>query len=255
MIVFYALRMIVWFGYFFGYMIVHYPTLRRGEKALQVGDTDTVRQIVLANIPKWCNTLMKIGGVTMQVTGLENIPAHTNCVFVANHRGMFDIPVMLTALGAPHGILAKKESEKIPLVNRWMKLLGCVFVDRSDVRASMRALNDAAETVKSGRSFSVFPEGTRYKGEEGGIGEFKGGAFRIATKNKVPVVPVAIAGSRDRFEKYKCIVLPGVIRVQVLPPIDTAALSREQQKTLPETVQQQIHQALQAMLAAEKEMV
>ena len=243
MIVFYALRMIVWFGYFFGYMILHYPTLRRGEKALQAGDAETVRAIVLENIPRWCNTLMKIGGVRIELTGRENIPAAGSCVYVANHRGLFDIPVMLTALDAPYGILAKKESEKIPLVNRWMKLLGCVFVDRKDARAGMRALNTATEMVKSGCRFSVFPEGTRYKGEEGGIGEFKGGAFRIATKNGVPVVPVAIVGTRDRFEKHKCIVTPGVVRVQVLPPIATNALSREEQKALPETVQRQIHSA------------
>ena len=78
--------------------------------------------------------------------------------------------------------VAKEELEKIPLLNRWMKLLGCVFVQRDDLRASVRALNDATAIVESGRSFVIFPEGTRYKGEEGGVGEFKNGAFRIAVK-------------------------------------------------------------------------
>ena len=77
-----------------------------------------------------------------------------------------------------------------------MKLLGCVFVQRDDLRASVRALNDATAIVESGKSFVIFPEGTRYKGEEGGAGEFKAGAFRIAVKTGAPVVPVAITGAR-----------------------------------------------------------
>ena len=83
-----------------------------------------------------------------------------------------------------------------------MKLLGCVFVQRDDVRASVRALNDATAIVESGRSFIIFPEGTRYKGEEGGAGEFKAGAFRIAVKTGAPVVPVAISGARGLFEAH-----------------------------------------------------
>ena len=241
----YALRMIIWFGYFFGYMIVHYPVLRRGENSLAAGDEDTVRDIVETHIPHWCGVLLKIGGVKLAVEGAENIPTDRNCVFVANHRSLFDIPVMLCALGAPHGILAKQETEKIFLVNRWMKLLGCVFVQRDDVRASMKALNAATETVKNGNSFSVFPEGTRSKGEEGKVAEFKGGAFRIATKNGVPLVPVAIGGSRAVFEANHYIIRNGVITVKILPPIETSALSREAQKDLPEITRAAIEAALQ----------
>ena len=68
--------------------------------------------------------------------GLENIPKDRPCVFVGNHRSYYDIPLLLASLDKPHGILAKEELEKIPLLNRWMKLLGCVFVQRDDVRAS-----------------------------------------------------------------------------------------------------------------------
>ena len=71
-----------------------------------------------------------------------------------------------------------------------------MFVQRDDLRASVRALNDATAIVESGKSFVIFPEGTRYKGEEGGAGEFKAGAFRIAVKTGAPVVPVAITGAR-----------------------------------------------------------
>ena len=161
-------------------------------------------------------------------------------MFVANHRSYYDIPLLLAGLEKPHGILAKEELEKIPLLNRWMKLLGCVFVQRDDVRASVRALNDATAIVESGRSFVIFPEGTRYKGEEGGAGEFKAGAFRIAIKTGVPVVPVAISGARGLFEGHGLRATPGDIRVRILPAIQTAGMSKAEQKQLPDAVRQTI---------------
>lgn len=177
-------RTIALFVYLFGYMIVHYSVLCKAERALAAGDTETVRQLVKKHIPHWSKGILNVTGVRLSVEGLDNIPKDGPCVFVANHRSYYDIPLLLAGLDEPYGILAKEELGKIPLLNRWMKLLGCVFVQRDDVRASVRALNDATAIVESGRSFIIFPEGTRYKGEEGGAGEFKAGAFRIAVKTR-----------------------------------------------------------------------
>ena len=234
------LRTIALFVYLFGYMIVHYGVLRRGERALAAGDTDTVERIVAENIPRWSRGVLNVTGVQLVVEGLENIPKDTPCVFVGNHRSYYDIPLLLAGLDAPHGILAKEELGKIPLLNRWMKLLGCVFVKRDDVRASVKALNDATAIVQSGKSFIIFPEGTRYKGEEGGAGEFKNGAFRIAVKTGVPVVPVAISGARALFEAHGNRAVPGPVRIRVLPPIRTAGMSKAEQKQLPDAVRQTI---------------
>ena len=233
-------RTIAMFLYLFGYMIVHYGTLRRGERALAAGDTETVEQLVDRHIPRWSRGILKVTGVTLTVEGLENIPKEVPCVFVGNHRSYYDIPLLLASLDKPHGILAKEELGKIPLLNRWMKLLGCVFVQRDDLRASVRALNDATAIVESGRSFVIFPEGTRYKGEEGGAGEFKAGAFRIAIKTGVPVVPVAISGARGLFEGHGLRATPGDIRVRILPAIQTAGMSKAEQKQLPDAVRQTI---------------
>ena len=233
-------RTIAMFLYLFGYMIVHYGTLRRGERALAAGDTETVEQLVDRHIPRWSRGILKVTGVTLTVEGLENIPKEGPCVFVGNHRSYYDIPLLLASLDKPHGILAKEELGKIPLLNRWMKLLGCVFVQRDDLRASVRALNDATAIVESGRSFVIFPEGTRYKGEEGGVGEFKSGAFRIAVKTGAPVVPVALTGARALFENNGNRCHPGRVHICILPPIQTAGMSKAEQKQLPEAVRQTI---------------
>ena len=205
------LRTIALFVYLFGYMIVHYATLRRAERALAAGDLDTVERIVKANIPRWSRGILRVTGARMTVEGQKNIPAGP-CVFVGNHRSYYDIPILLT----------------------------CVFVKRDDIRASVKALNDATAIVESGRSFVIFPEGTRYKGEEGGAGEFKAGAFRIAIKTGVPVVPVAISGARGLFEGHGLRATPGDIRVRILPAIQTAGMSKAEQKQLPDAVRQTI---------------
>ena len=205
-------RTIAMFIYLFGYMIVHYGVLRRAERALAAGDTQLVEELVNKHIPHWSRGILKVTGVFLSVEGLENIPKDTACVFVGNHRSYYDIPLLLASLDKPHGILAKEELEKIPLLNRWMKLLGCVFV----------------------------PEGTRYKGEEGGAGEFKAGAFRIAVKTGAPVVPVAITGARALFENNGNLCHPGSVHIKVLPPIRTAGMSKAEQKQLPDAVRQAI---------------
>ena len=120
----------------------------------------------------------------------------------------------------------------------------CVFVQRDDVRASVRALNDATAIVEGGRSFVIFPEGTRYKGEEGGAGEFKAGAFRIAVKTSAPVVPVAVTGARALFESNGNRCRPGSVRIKIMPPIQTAGMSKAEQKQLPDAVRQSILAAL-----------
>ena len=233
-------RTIAMFLYLFGYMIVHYGVLRRGERALAAGDMATVEQIINEHIPRWSRGILKVTGVSLTVEGQENIPTNGPCVFVCNHRSYYDIPLLLAGLDKPHGILAKEELEKIPLLNRWMKLLGCVFVQRDDVRASVRALNDATAIVEGGKSFVIFPEGTRYKGEEGGAGEFKAGAFRIAVKTGAPVVPVAMTGARALFENNGNRCHPGSVRIRILQPIQTAGMSKAEQKQLPDAVRQAI---------------
>lgn len=240
------LRTIVFLAYMFGYLVLRLPMQHRGEKALAGGDWAAVDAVTHRYVPRWCGALLRIAGVRVEVTGRENIPAGRACVFVVNHRSYFDIPVLLTSLDAPHGLLAKKEINRLPLVPGWMRLLGCVFVDREDLHASMRALSDATDTVAAGRSFVIFPEGTRYKGEEGGMGEFKGGAFRIATKCGAPLVPVAVTGTRPIFEGRHNLVHPSHVAVHILPAIETAGLPRTAQKVLPD----QVHDALQTELRA-----
>lgn len=239
------MKTVIWYIYFWLYLLVKWPVMHKGLKAQKQGDWTTGDALAARWVPDWAGKLMKLAGVTVTVEGRENIPAGRACVFVANHRSYYDIPVMLTQMDAPHGLVAKKEVEKIPLVRGWMRLLHCVFLDREDPRKAMASLNEAIENVKKGYSMTIFPEGTRNKGEEGTLNEFKGGAFRIATKAKAPVVPVALTGTRDVMENNRFwLMKPAHVTVRILPAIETAGMSRDEVKELPERTAQIIQSNL-----------
>lgn len=241
------MRTIIWFCWFWLQLIGLLPVLHKGKKALQQGKNAEVDQLVEKMVPKWANGLLKLAGVTVDVKGKENIPSNQAVVFVANHRSYYDIPLMLTSLDKPHPLVAKKEIEKIPIVRGWMELLRCVFLDRENPRKGMEAMNQAMDNLKKGYSVIVFPEGTRSKGSELDLNEFKAGAFRIATKTKVPVVPVAIHASRDIMENNGGWMKPTHVTIQILSPISTMNMDKEQLRQIPQLTQQKILEQLQKM--------
>lgn len=239
------MRTFIWFVYFWGYMLLHMSALRRGLKALKSNDFATADAIARKHVPHWCNRLLKLAGTEVTVSGRENIPDGP-CVFVANHRSYYDIPLMLTQLGDPIPLISKIEVQKIPIVRRWMELLHCLFLDRDDPRQGMQVINEAAALVEKGYCVGIFPEGTRYKGAEGEVGSFLAGAFRIASKSGAPIVPVAIGNSRACFEGDGHFTMkPAKVTVTILPPMETAGLSRLQLKTLPSMAEQKIRDVLQ----------
>ncbi|MCQ2557586.1 MAG: 1-acyl-sn-glycerol-3-phosphate acyltransferase [Oscillospiraceae bacterium] len=240
------LRTIVWFAYFWGYLLFHLPVLNRGRKALKAGKWDLADAIAYKHVPEWCNTLVKLAGVEITVTGRENVP-NRPCVFVANHRSLYDIPIMLTLLKDPMPLVAKIEANKFPIVRRWMELLHCLFLDRANPRQGMEIINQASEIVNKGYHMGIFPEGTRYKGEEGGMGPFLGGAFRIASKSKAPVVPVVIFNSRACLEGDGHFTMkPQKVQVHILPAIETEGMDRAALKALPQQVEEIVRNELKA---------
>lgn len=245
------MRTFIWFVYFWGYLLFHLPTLHRGMKALKAGDYATADAIAQKHVSHWCNKLLALAGVEVTVTGKENLP-DVPCVFAANHRSYYDIPLMLTMLGTPIPLVSKIEVQKFPIVNKWMELLHCLFLDRDNPRQGMQIINDAVELIGKGYCVGIFPEGTRFKGEEGEVGAFLGGAFRIASKSGAPIVPVAIGNSRACLEGDGHFTMkPAKVTVTILPPIETAGLSRAEMKALPGIAEQTIRDALKKNVKAD----
>ncbi len=173
--------------------------------------------------------IIALAGVEIEVKGLENIPEEP-CLFIGNHRGIFDIVVTMLLIPHEVGYVGKMEFAKVPLMNYWMKMLNCVFLDRQDVRQGLKAIGEAADNVKAGTSMFIFPEGTRNHGE--GIMEFKEGSLKIAEKASSAVVPVAITNTAEILEKHFPIVKAQHVRVSFGAPVYPKQLPREEKKNL-----------------------
>lgn len=138
-------------------------------------------------------TELKISGCKITAIGVENIPQDGPALFVGNHRSYFDILVYHEIIKKPVGFVAKKELRKFPLLPLYMDDIGCLFLDRNDLKQGLQTINQGAEYMKQGHSMILFPEGHRNQSEE--LQPFKEGGYKIAEKSKSPIVPVAISGS------------------------------------------------------------
>ena len=131
------------------------------------------------------------GNVDLTLTGLENIPQEGGFMMYANHQGMFDVLAIAATCDMPLGAVLKKELYDIPFLHQISLCTKSFAMDREDVRQSLTVIQNVTEEVKNGRSYLIFPEGTRSKlGNQ--MLEFHGGSFRCATKSKCPIVPIAL---------------------------------------------------------------
>ncbi|WP_084509180.1 lysophospholipid acyltransferase family protein [Paenibacillus assamensis] len=234
------IRTIVWFIYFWVYLIGLLPHLNKAKRLQREGRTAELDAHVAKHVVKWARSLLRVAGAKVTVRGEENLPAEP-AVYVSNHQGNFDVPILLGYLGNPKSMFAKQEIGKLPLIRDWMKLFRCIFVDRNNMRQAMNSLKEATELVANGHSVVVFPEGTRSKSDQ--IGEFKNGAFRIATKTGAPIVPIRISGSYKLMEANGFWISPAEVELTILPPVQVEGLSKEEMAELPERVRSLIESA------------
>ena len=230
------LRSIVWYIVFFGTLILDIPAMIRVKMLTKKGLEEKRDKLVYKVTTTWSRILLKVAGVKVTVHGLENIPTDTNVLYIGNHQGNFDIPIYMSQIPGLKGFVSKIEVKKIPGVRTWMEYMYCVFMDRSSIRKSGEAIIEGIKILKSGHSLVIFPEGTRSKGDN--MGDFKAGSFKLATKSKVPIVPVTMNGSYKIMEnsKKKWIVKPSHVNLYIHPAIETANLTKEEQDVLPTKV-------------------
>lgn len=206
------------------------------------GEFEDERRLIAAAEKEWIEGLIAAYGLQFQVTGRENIPEGP-CVFIANHQAYFDVMALAKALEDKQmGLIAKSEFNKVPYMSSWVLRLRGLFIDREDARSSLKTINEGVEILKDGFSLVIFPEGKRSCGE--GMDEFKPGSFKLATKAKVPVVPITINGTYKFYEETGVFNPDAVATVTIHPPIETANMDRAQQAALSDQVHEIIRNAL-----------
>ena len=192
----------------------------------------------------WARLIVVASFVRITVRGLEKLDPVRTCVFCANHQSYMDPPIVIAALGRPVRFLAKKSLFSIPFLGWGMRLVGDVPVDRENARAAARSLRRAADLVRGGVSLVVFSEGGRSL--DGTLQPFLSGAFRLAIDAGVPVVPLAILGTREVLAPGSIHIRGGSAQVIVGSPIPTEGVSRKDRGALAGQVRQIIRRMLEA---------
>jgi 1-acyl-sn-glycerol-3-phosphate acyltransferase len=178
---------------------------------------------------------VRIMGIRVRVEGAENIPPGV-CIFAANHVSNMDPLAFVPAIPRRVALLAKKELFKVPILSKAMRMAKFVPVERENREAAAGSVETALKYLKGGLSFAVYPEGTRSR--DGRLLRFKKGAFLMAIRAKVPVVPVSIAGAQDLMRKGQWSVRPGEVTIRFGPPVDSSEYTVEQRGNLLQKVEE-----------------
>ena len=159
-------------------------------------------------------------------------------VVVSNHQSFADIP-LISHLPWEMKWVGKRELFRVPFAGWMMKLAGDIPLDRGDPRSGAKVLLHAASVLKQKCSVIFFPEGTR--SPDARVGRFTDGAFHLALRSQVPVLPLVVDGSHGCLPKNSWR-FKGVhnVKLLVLPPVDTAGMSREDAPMLRERVRHMI---------------
>jgi 1-acyl-sn-glycerol-3-phosphate acyltransferase len=189
-----------------------------------------------------------IAGLRVIVTGAEHMPA-SGAVYASNHNSNVDSPAMYWALRSRFPrvrVLYKAELRKLPVLVWVFDAAGFVPVERANQSQSWPAIDRAAESLRDGYSFFIFPEGTR--SPTGDLLPFKKGGFIMALKAHAPVVPVVIAGSRQAMRKGSALIWPATVTVAFLPPVPTTGRSVDDR----DVVIEEVRAAMAARLAEDR---
>ncbi len=160
-------------------------------------------------------------GLDFDVEGADHLRQAGPAVFVFNHQSLLDSMVLAHLLRRDMVPFCKLEMASKPVLGSLLRQLGTIFVDRADSNQTA-VWQHALEVLRSGRSLVIAPEGTR--STLGQIQPFKPGAFLLARKAKVPIVPIILHNVMDALPKGGLLIRPATIRITVLPPIAAANL-------------------------------
>ncbi|HTQ07502.1 MAG TPA: lysophospholipid acyltransferase family protein [Polyangiaceae bacterium] len=167
------------------------------------------------------------------------------CVYVSNHQSMVDI-LAVFATYLPYRWVSKRENFFAPFLGWTMWLNGYVPLRRGHLPSIRRMLRRCEAELRAGNSLFVFPEGTR--SDDGELKTFFRGAFWLAARAGVPVVPVVVEGTRDILPKRSLLIRPQTVLVRVLPPVDPRPFAGDD-RGLRALVHEQMREALSGLRA------
>jgi 1-acyl-sn-glycerol-3-phosphate acyltransferase len=191
---------------------------------------------------QWSRAVLWVGGVDVKVEWRGRLEPDQPYVIMANHLSSVDIWALFVALPVRLRMIAKKQLSRIPLFGWAMTAGRFIFIDRVNAIAARRSIEEAKARIRGGQTVVLFPEGTRSR--DGKLGAFKKGGFHLAIDAGVPIVPVALKGTRETMPRGSILLRAGRVQATVGAPIPTAGLSETDRHKLLEQVRTTIAEML-----------
>jgi 1-acyl-sn-glycerol-3-phosphate acyltransferase len=193
----------------------------------------------------WARWTIWASGSSVQIEGIEHMRQDRPQIIVSNHQSWFDVFALAANIPKRYRFIAKVELRRIPLFGLAWASAGHISIDRTDRAQAIRALDEAAALMRDDHSAVViFPEGTR--SPTGELLPFKKGAFMMALRTGIEIVPTAVLGSRAVQKKGDWRVRAGRIIVRFGPPIDSSQYDEDHREELMLVVRERIENMLHA---------
>jgi 1-acyl-sn-glycerol-3-phosphate acyltransferase len=201
---------------------------------------------LIHTLARFCiRTAGVMSGVRVLVRGREKMLPGATYVFLSNHQGNFDGPVLIHLIPRNLSALIKKEMMRLPVFSLVLKQAQFVPIERSNPKEARAGIDLGAKLLASGKSFFAFPEGTRSR--DGRLGEFKKGVFIMAIKAQASIIPITILNSAQVQPPGKYGIRPGCIEVVFHNPIETQGMTLDDRERLVYMVRQAIASELRIM--------
>ena len=188
----------------------------------------------------WSWLILKTILSPVTITGLDKINTTMPFVYAVNHSSALDIPVLYASLSFQFRIIFKKELLSYPFVGWHLKRSGQICIDQQSPAASISTMRSGLKTLKSGMPLVIFPEGGRTP--DGNLAPFMPGAFFLAIKAGVPVVPVALVGMYELLPMNTYHIKSRPLEMRVGEPIPTTGYTLRTMDQLATLVQAQVEQ-------------
>ncbi|MGH9514083.1 MAG: lysophospholipid acyltransferase family protein [Terriglobales bacterium] len=209
-----------------------------GITSIPFGFFDKEGRILHGFARNWSKLIMKTILSPVRITGLEKIDTSRTYVYAVNHASALDIPALYASLPFQFRIVHKKELLSYPVIGWHLKRSGQVCVDQQNPSHSVGQIKSAVRTLKNGMPLVIFPEGGRTA--DGRIQPFLAGAFFMAIKANVDIVPIALVGTYELLPMDTFHIKSRPLQMRVGNPIPTSGLSLRNLEGLSARVQQEV---------------